>query len=115
MKWSRKQEQLRHNIGIIYEMILGLEMGINIYATYIYIYSANTQCRSEMLTKVRQYREQMAKLQKQIKEMGDNINNIVQNDSTNEASDIMSKEDKLRQQVMLGTESLERTSQSIAR
>ena len=101
-------------------MILGLEKGIdyksvNIYATYIYIYSANTQCRSEMLTKVRQYREQMAKLQKQIKEMGDNINNIVQNDSTNEASDIMSKEDKLRQQVMLGTESLERTSQSIAR
>ena len=68
-----------------------------------------------MLTKVRQYREQMAKLQKQIKEMGDNINKIVQNDSTNESSDIMSKEDKLRQQVMLGTESLERTSQSIAR
>ena len=82
---------------------------------YIYIYSTYTHCRSEMLTKVRQYREQMAKLQKQIKEMGDNINNIVQNDSTNEASDIMSKEDKLRQQVMLGTESLERTSQSIAR
>merc|ERR1711923_431681 len=68
-----------------------------------------------MLTKVRQYREQMAKLQKQIKEMGDNINSIVQNDSANEASDNMSKEDKLRQQVMLGTESLERTSQSIAR
>ena len=56
-----------------------------------------------------------AKLQKEIKEMGDNINNIVQNDSTNESSDIMSKEDKIRQQVMLGTESLERTSQSIAR
>lgn len=77
--------------------------------------AAPPQYRSEMLTKVRQYREQMAKLQKQIKEMGDNINNIVQNDSTNDASDIMSKEDKLRQQVMLGTESLERTSQSIAR
>ena len=68
-----------------------------------------------MLTKVRQYREQMAKLQKQIKEMGDNLNNIAQNDSKNEASDIMSGEDKLRQQVMLGTESLDRTSQSIAR
>ena len=68
-----------------------------------------------MLTKVRQYREQMAKLQKQIKQMGDNINNSLQNDSTNQASDIMSGEDKLRQQVMLGTESLERTSQSIAR
>ena len=98
-----------------YKDSIALKKNINIYATYIYIYSAYTQCRSEMLTKVRQYREQMAKLQKQIKEMGDNINSIAQNDSTKEGSDIMSKEDKLRQQVMLGTESLERTSQSIAR
>jgi len=75
--------------------------------------------RNEMLTKVRQYREQMAKLQTQLKKIADIVppgKSIGKNDAPDGEYHIgMSAEDKMRQQVMLGTESLERTSQSIAR
>ena len=72
-----------------------------------------------MLTKVRQYREQMAKLQNQLKQISDSLtpgNSAGKNDGQDGENQIgMSPGEKIRQQVMLGTESLERTSQSIAR
>ena len=75
--------------------------------------------RNEMLTKVRQYREQMAKLQNQLKQIADSVipgNSTGNNDGPDGEYQVgMSAEQKNRQQVMLGTESLERTSQSIAR
>ena len=72
-----------------------------------------------MLTKVRQYREQTARLQKNLKQVSE-LNtqgnpHFDQDASNGESQNRMTDEEKLKQQVMKGTESLERTSQSIER
>ena len=72
-----------------------------------------------MLGKVRQFREEMATLQTRLQQATD----ITASRSLGMGGgDVMdgdllglSEEEKLRQQVMLGTESLERSSQSIVR
>ena len=72
-----------------------------------------------MLSKVRQLREEMARVQNRLRQITDSAttgNQMGANEIPDGAGYLsMSKEEKLRQQVMLGTESLERTSQSIAR
>ena len=70
-----------------------------------------------MLTKVRQYREQTAKLQKHLKQVSElNTPDNPRFDQDPSNGEIrMSAEERLKQQVMKGTESLERTSQSIER
>ena len=72
-----------------------------------------------MLSKLRQFREEMARVQNRLRQITDFAaagNKMEANENSNGADYLgMSKEEKLRQQVMLGTESLERTSQSIAR
>ena len=75
--------------------------------------------RNDMLTKVRQHREQMAKLQNQLIKIADSSNAIFEVGNTDTPDSTrhhgLSKEEKLRQQVMRGTESLERASESLAR
>ena len=75
--------------------------------------------RNDMLTKVRQHREQMAKLQNQLIKIADSSNAINEVGNTDTLDSTrhhgLSKEEKLRQQVMRGTESLERASESLAR
>ena len=74
--------------------------------------------RNDMLTKVRQHREQMAKLQNQLIKIADSsnaINEVGNTDTPDGTRHGLSKEEKMRQQVMRGTESLERASESLAR
>ena len=72
-----------------------------------------------MLTKVRQYREQTAKLQNKLRKLGESAvpdNQLSDQDRSNGENSLrMSAEERLKKQVMKGTESLERTSQSIER
>ena len=72
-----------------------------------------------MLTKVRQFREEMARLQNRLRQVTDlaaSGNKVGVNDTPDCGGHLgMSQEEKLKQQVMLGTESLERTTQSIER
>lgn len=84
----------------------------------ILLSSLTEHLRNEMLTKVRQFREEMARLQNRLRHVTDltaSGNKTGANDIPDGGHVGMSEEEKLRQQVMLGTESLERTSQSIAR
>ena len=75
--------------------------------------------RNEMLGKVRQFREEMAKLQTRLQQATDITasRNLAMGggDITDGDALGLSEEEKLRQQVMLGKESLERSSQSIVR
>ena len=75
--------------------------------------------RNEMLTKVRQYREETAKLQNKLKKIGESAvsdNQHTDQDASNGDNSLrMTAGERLKQQVMKGTESLDRTSQSIER
>ena len=81
--------------------------------------SAPLQYRSEMLSKVRSYREAFGKLQSDIRKMEVEINkdkimnrsSLLDQDLDEEVSD----EQRLRQQVLRGTNVLEKTSASIQR
>ena len=68
-----------------------------------------------MLGMVRQLREEMAKLQNRLRQATDSHSAFGGKGSDVADSEVISEEDKMKQQVMLGKESLERTSQSLAR
>jgi len=81
--------------------------------------AAPAQYRNEMLTKVRQYREETAKLQNKLKKIGElavSDNQHTDQDTSNGDNSLrMTAGERLKQRVMKGTESLDRTSQSIER
>ena len=72
-----------------------------------------------MLTKVRQYREETAKLQNKLKKIGESAvsdNQHTDQDTSNGENSLrMTAGERLKQRMMKGTESLDRTSQSIER
>lgn len=82
---------------------------------------APIQFRGDMLTKVRQYREDTAKLQAQLRgfvevktpSFSDSFNTRSQTDGSDWPE--VTEEERLRRQVLEGTNILERTSQSIQR
>lgn len=82
--------------------------------------AAPSQYRNEMLSKVRQFREEMARLQTRLRQATDLTSSLNVGLGGNDNIDGrglegLSEEEKLRQQVMLGKESLEKSSQSIVR
>lgn len=72
--------------------------------------------RSEMLGKVRQYREAVAKLQSDLrKKQDDFMAKSIRFDENEHGQEPLSIDERHRQTVMRGTAVLERTSQSLAR